>query len=435
METLDIIICVIAVIAILGQAIFPKIRHFIMVSGASLGLYVVWLKTGSIMEPLKGVPLDVMIILVGLTLFGDFILKSHLFSGLIKSISAICKGKTTLVYLFFSILIFLISALLNNYQAVLLLTPALIGILSQLEGIKKSYVSILLGSVIVLSNLGGASLPISDFPALYMFGQGEISFQSYVPSTTPLVVIATILVILTGTVTVILTSRSQAKKSNALSVAFTQRLYRNIKIDKYKFYTCFIVFAGMMGAWIYGVNPTIVTIIGLIVLAVVIDGGKFLEKKIQTLDPAIFIFYLSLFTVISTIQSTSLLPSIASWVENQSSDPKMLLIVFSTVTMVVTALVSAGPSTVFLLPVALGIADQYPPDMVLACFAMSICSGSSFFTFSATAGPLVQSLSEKYELTVEGAPLSFGFKEYLLPGIVGSILIYAVNLIYILVRI
>ncbi len=434
MGKLDLIICIIALSAIVTQAILPKFRHFIMISGASLGLFLVWLKTGSLTETLNGIPLDVMIILVGLTLFGDFILKSQLFSGLIKKVSSLCKGNLILVYLFFSILIFLISALLNNYQAVLLLTPALIGILSQLEGVKKSYVSILLGSLIVLSNLGGASLPISDFPALYMFSQNVISFQSYVPSTTPLVIIATIIVIVLGVLMVRVTSKSAANKSDVFSVAITQRLYRNIKIDSFTFWTSFVVFAGMMFFWIYGVNPAIVTIIGLLVLAVTIDGGKFLENKVKGLDPSIFIFYLSLFTVISTIQNTALLPSIAQWVITQSDDPKTLLLLFSSVTVVVTALVSAGPSTVFLLPVALDLADQYPPNMVVACFAMSICAGSSFFTFSATAGPLVQSLSERYSLTVEGAPLSFGFKEYLLPGIIGSGVIYLVTVIYILFR-
>lgn len=432
MGNLEIIICVIAAGTILGQALLPKLRHFIMVSGASFCLFFVWLKTGSIVEPLQQIPLDVMIILVGLTLFGDFILKSHLFSGLIKIVSKLCKGNLILVYVFFSVLIFIISALLNNYQAVLLLTPALIGILSQLDGVKKRFVSILLGSVIVLSNLGGASMPISDFPALYMFSQGVISFQSYLPSTTPLVLLATVLVILTGVAFVRIIAKDEANKSNPMSVALTQRLYRNIRIDKYTFGCSFFVFALMMVFWIVGVNPTIVTVLGLFLLALLVDRGRFFEEKIKTLDPSIFIFYLGLFTVIGTIQSTSLLPSIAEWVKHQSDDPKLLLIIFSTVTVLVTAVVSAGPSTVFLLPVAIGFADQFPPNMVIACFAMSICSGSSFFTFSATAGPLVQSLSEKYSLTVEGQPLSFGFKEYLMPGIIGSGIIYLVNVIYIL---
>jgi len=433
MENLDILICIIAVASILGQAMLPKLRHFIMVSGASFCLLLVWIKTGSILEPLKEVPLDVMIILVGLTLYGDFILKSHLFSGLIKKVSKLCKGNLILVYLFFSILIFLISALLNNYQAVLLLTPALIGILSQLDSVKKSFVSILLGSVIVLSNLGGASMPISDFPALYMFSQGVISFQSYIPSATPLVFIATVLVIITGVIAVRLTAKGEARKTNPISVALTQRLYRNIKIDRYTFTCSFVVFGLMMFFWVIGINPTIVTILGLFLLALLVDKGNYFEEKIKTLDPSIFIFYLSLFTVIATIQSTSLLPLIAEWVRHQSDDPQLLLIIFCTVTVLVTAIVSAGPSTVFLLPVALGFADQYPPNMVIACFAMAICSGSSFFTFSATAGPLVQSLSERYSLSVEGAPLSFGFKEYLLPGVIGSVIIYLVNILYIFI--
>lgn len=431
MNWIDISICAVALIAILGQSLMPRLRHFIMAGGASIGLLLVWLKTGSIIAPLQAVPLDVMLILLGLTLFGDFILKSNVFAVLIRIIANVCRGKPTRIYLFFSLIMFIISALLNNYQAVLLLTPALIGILSQLEGVKKFYVSILFGTMIVLSNLGGAALPISDFPALYMFSQGVISFGSYVPSATPMVLVATAFVIVIGVLAIRFNSMGNASKSSLISVAFTTSLYRAIKVLKPKLIWSIVIFSGMMIFWIKGVNPTVVTVIGLTLLAVVIEKGAFLEQKIREIDASIFIFYFSLFAVIATIQSTPFLNMIAEWVSSQKDDPLLLIIIFSTTTTLVTAIVSAGPSTVVLLPVALQIADSYPPNMVIACFALSICAGSSIFSFSATAGPLVQSLSEKYKLTVEGKPLSFGFKEYLLPGLLGGLIIYIVNLIFI----
>jgi Na+/H+ antiporter NhaD/arsenite permease-like protein len=405
-----------------------------MAGGASIGLLLVWLKTGSIMEPLQAVPLDVMLILLGLTLFGDFILKSNVFAVLIKIIANVCQGKPTRIYLFFSLIMFFISALLNNYQAVLLLTPALIGILSQLESVKKFYVSILFGTMIVLSNLGGAALPISDFPALYMFSQGVISFSSYIPSATPMVLVATTIVVVMGVLAIKFNSQGKASKSSLISVAFTTSLYRTIHVLKPKLFWSVVIFSGMMIFWIKGVNPTVVTVIGLTLLAVVIEKGAFLEQKIREIDASIFVFYFSLFAVIATIQSTPFLDMIAEWVSSQKDNTLMLIIIFSTTTTLVTAIVSAGPSTVVLLPVALQIADSYPSNMVIACFALSICAGSSIFTFSATAGPLVQSLSEKYKLTVEGKPLSFGFMEYFMPGLMGGLIIYLVNLIYIFIN-
>ncbi len=433
MNWIDITICVVALVAIISQSFIPRLRHFITAGGASIGLLLVWLKSGSINEPLQSIPLDVMLILLGLTLFGDFVLKSNVFAVLIRWVSNVCKGRMTRIYLFFSILIFVISALLNNYQAVLLLIPALIGILTQLKGVKKYYISILFGTVIVLSNLGGASLPISDFPALYMFSQGVISFQSYVPSTTPLVLFATAIVITVGVLAILFFAKGEASKNSPISVAFTTSLYRGVRINKFNLFWTTIVFVGMMVCWIIGVNPTVVTVIGLITLAIIIEKGSFLEHRVKELDASIFIFYLSLFAVIATIQSTPILVLIADWVTAQKDDPLMLIILFSTTTMFVTAIVSAGPSSIVLLPVALDIAELYPSNMVIACFALSICAGSSIFAFSATAGPLVQSLSEKYELKIEGMPLSFGFKEYFLPGILGGLIIYSVNLLYILI--
>jgi Na+/H+ antiporter NhaD/arsenite permease-like protein len=288
--------------------------------------------------------------------------------------------------------------------------------------------------MIVLSNLGGAALPISDFPALYMFSQGVISFSSYIPSATPMVLVATTIVVVMGVLAIKFNSQGKASKSSLISVAFTTSLYRTIHVLKPKLFWSVVIFSGMMIFWIKGVNPTVVTVIGLTLLAVVIEKGAFLEQKIREIDASIFVFYFSLFAVIATIQSTPFLDMIAEWVSSQKDNTLMLIIIFSTTTTLVTAIVSAGPSTVVLLPVALQIADSYPSNMVIACFALSICAGSSIFTFSATAGPLVQSLSEKYKLTVEGKPLSFGFMEYFMPGLMGGLIIYLVNLIYIFIN-
>lgn len=433
MDTIDIFICTIAISIILIQALVPKLRHSLMTVGAAICLSLVWFKTGSIAGPLSNIPLDVMLILVGLTLYGDFVLHSNIFAVMIRVIADICQGNKILIYLFFSCLIFLISALLNNYQAVLLLTPALIGILSQLPNLNKGYVNILFATVILLSNLGGASLPISDFPALVMFAQGIITFESYVPTATPLVIIAACTIVFFGWIFVRFYTEEASIQESELSATFTKALYRGVKLDQRKLFWSGAVFVGMMFFWIKGVNPAVVTTIGLSVLALIIDKGHFLEKRIRSLDSSIFIFYLSLFAVIATIQSTPLLDIIANWIKSSSSNPQILIILFSATTMIVTAFVSAGPATVALLPVAIGFIGDYPENMIITCFALSICAGSSFFTFSATAGPLVQSLTEEHELKVNGRPMSFGSKEYFIPGIIGSSLIFGVNIIYILI--
>lgn len=435
MELLDILICIVALTAIVSQAFLTEKRHFIMTSGASIGLFLVWLKTGSIESTLHLIPLDVMLILLGLTLYGDYILKSNVFALIIKWIAKICKGNKIRIYIVFSVLVFVISSLLNNYQAVLLLTPALIGILSQLEGVQKYYISILFGTVIILSNLGGAALPISDFPALYMFIKGIISFESYVPTATPMVVLATTLVILFGAMIIKIKSKSNEPKESLVSVAFTTALYRGVKVEKTKLIWAGITFVGMMIFWIKGVDPTVVTLIGLTSLAIVIEKGQFLERRIGKLETPIFIFYLSLFAIIATIQSTPLLDIIANWLLSYKESPLTMILFFTATTTLVTSIVSAGPSTIALLPVALDIQDSFPDNMAVTCFALSICAGSSIFTFSATAGPLVQTLTEKYKLKVDGKEVSFGTKQYFLPGIIGGVIIFAVNLFYIFTNI
>lgn len=420
-----------AVLTIGLQAKFTKLRHYIMMAGATIAVLLTTAGNADLNLFLGSIPLDVMLILLCLTLYGDLIIDSQVFSVLIRKLAKVCQGKGAKILIIFNLITFLVSALMNNYQALILLLPPMFHLLSQLGRLNKRFMIILLGSLIVSSNLGGAASPIGDFPALVMLAKGEITFSSYLQMATPMALIAITLVIIVSLLFYKTKPLPSDPQEEQMSVEFTQQLYRNIQIDWRILLPAVLVFIGMMVFWVLGYNPAKVTVAGFCLLALAIKTGRSAEYKIKQLDSSIFIYYLCLLLLIASVEQTGILSQVPAYLETFRYSPSLYIIVFSAITMLVTGLVSAGPATIVLLPVVQEIAGQYPPFFVITCFALSICAGSSMFLTSATAGPLVSAVAEKYSLTIEGKAMEFGMKDYLIPGLIGACIIFSVNLLFI----
>ena len=87
-----------------------------------------------------------------------------------------------------------------------------------------------------------------------------------------------------------------------------------------------------------------------------------------------------------------------------------------------------------LLEVADAVARQSDsPQVVYVGLAMGVCAGSSMLLTAATSGPLAQSLTERAALRdPNDAPIGFGARDHLAPGMMGAAVTMAVALGYVL---
>lgn len=433
METYTILIISNALFAIVLQVLIPRRRHTILLVCASIALVLIN-QTVDLTSFLGTLPFDVVLLLFGLTVFGEFIFDSNIFDWLLKQIAILCKGKLHLIIIMFNIIIFLVSSILNNYQALLLMIPPWISLLKLINGLNQRYLVILFSSVLIISNLAGCSTPIGDFPALFLLSKGEISFASYFANTTPFAVLAAIVIIISATTFYNLKPIDISPESEKLSVAYTVKIYRNIQIHWVLLIPSTVVFSLMFICWLKGFNPTIVSLIGLSILALIVGLGKYSERKITNVDASVFIYFISLFIIIASIQQTGILERIGEFLQ-LIRNPLALILVFSLTVMLITGFVSAGPSTVAFFPIVKVIQDSFPENMAITCFCLSICAGSSLFLTAATAGPLLTRLTEKEKLTIEKEEFIFSFKYYLMPGVIGAIVIFFSNILYIFFKI
>lgn len=422
-----------AMFAIGLQIFLPKLRHFIFALGAFIAIVLSTLHGESLHQLFELLPLDVLAILLALELYGDIVIESKIFETMTKTLATICKGKGWLIIVSFSLITYSVSCFMDNYQCLLLLIPPMLGMLRQVN-VSKRYLQIIFGLLIVTSNLGGASTPIGDFPALYMLSQGIIEFKSYLLNATPLLLISITLCVSVALAFYSFIPLKATPQEEQTSVAFTKNLYRNIKIDWKILFPALIIFIGMSYFWINGHNATKVAIGGFLLLGLCIKLGKIAEVKIRKKSASTFLYYLFLFVIVVSIQKTGILTQLANYLMNFKDNKQLMLLLFITATTIVTGIVSAGPSTVAMFPIVQVIAPLYPDHMVISCFVLSICAGSSLFLTSATAGPLMSRLTEQYNVIANGQKYSYTFRDYLLPGFIGASIIYLVNLSYIFIN-
>jgi Na+/H+ antiporter NhaD/arsenite permease-like protein len=432
MNWTTILILLNALLAIGLQVFLPKLRHFIFAIGAFIAIILSTLHGENPHSLFELLPLDVLAILLALELYGDIVIESKIFETMTKFLATICKGKGWLIIISFSLITYFISCFMDNYQCLLLLIPPMLGMLRQVN-VSKRYLQIIFGLLIVTSNLGGASTPIGDFPALYMLSQGIINFNSYLLNATPLLLISLTLCVMIALAFYSFKPLTATPQEEQTSVIFTKNLYRNIKINWNILLPALFIFIGMSYFWINGYDATKVAIGGFLVLGLCIKFGRVAEVKIRKKSASTFLYYLFLFVIVVSIQKTGILTLLADYLMNFKDNKQLMLFLFITSTTIVTGIVSAGPSTVAMFPIVQVISPLYPEHMVISCFVLSICAGSSLFLTSATAGPLMSRLTEQYNVIANGQKYSYTFRDYLIPGFIGASIIYLVNLSYIFI--
>lgn len=430
------ILSVILLVTLLVQAFLPAYRVLVVCSGAGLScLASTLLGISPTSRILAEVPWDVLVILVTLGLVSQLFAESRLFDRLAVGATRIGRADPTRLTLVFAVVMYLVSGIVNNLTALVLVLPVL-HVLLRLGGTKQRYVSWTLGLLLVSCNLGGAATPIGDFPAILLLGRGSMTFVDYLAHAAPATAIA-LVVLLCVTHFFVRPSAGLPRDpvSTGLSNAVMEAMHRRIKLDHRVFVPAAASLCLMVAAWVFlpaslGIGPELVCWMGA-ALALVLNrrlGEKLVRNGIEA--EAVF-FLLSLFVMVVAVKDTGLFELVAKTLEHLPLSPIGQLFVFLLLAGVLTGLFSAGPSMAALLEVAESLAKRLPPSAVYVGLALSVCAGSSLFLTAATSGPLAQALTERADLRdTDGKPLRFGFFDFLPTGLLAFAIIELTALAY-----
>lgn len=401
---------------------------------ATLLLIAVMFVVGSIVAIFFNIPIksvmknysyDVLVILIVMELFTNLIAETRIMQLLAIKIAELSKGCKRLCLMMFGGMMFLISACLNNITAVMMILPIVFVLLKTLE-VDKNYVCLFFAAILALSNTGGASSPIGDFPAIMIMTSGITTFLSYLTHAFPLFAITSFILILIWGMRV--------KKENddgairKLAIFNLKSQYKNIEIrfDVLKWLA--VVFIGMFLSWSVVpqeiLPPEIIAVLGYVVAMVICSIKKVKVDQIMDLKSVLTIGSFLFFAQV--ISQTGILNLIASYLQSNIANPKLLVMAIMVITSLVAGIFSAGPAAAAMMPIIVQICNgplSAHADWIAVAYAAAICAGSSLFMWSATAGFILSGKVNGANITEEdGKTVNWGVSQYLKYGFINYLI-------------
>jgi len=420
-------------VAIIAQAVWPQRRLQIVLTGAVtcaavacgagvLDMATLW----------KAIPWAVIVILVCLNGLTQAIVPSNILGRLAVATCTQSRGSELGLLIIFPTLMFLLSAVVNNLTAMLIVMPILLTILKVL-GPSDRLRNLLISALLVSCNLGGAASPIGDFPAVLLLGYGRINFISYLIRAGVVCAVIFIVVQMAFIAWHLLTGANRKSSiEQRLAVETIRRLYRRTRINWTTLSPAAVTFVAMIIAWSAGVSPDLVAIVGTVV--VLVFAGARAETIIRRgieVEPVLYL--IGLFMMIAIIDAAGVLDLVATPIFNFASSPRLMISAFLILAGVLTGIFSAGPSMAALLPLADKMTAYVPADSVYVGLALSVCAGSSLFLTAATSGPLAQCQVEAAQLPRDdGGTAAFDFLHFVPRGIVAFAIIQAGAIVFVL---
>lgn len=331
---------------------------------------------------------NVLIILIVMELFTNLISSTGIMEMLSIKLAILSKGNKKLILVLFGLLMFLVSAFLNNITAVMMILP-IIFVLLKTIGINKKYLNLFFATILVLSNTGGASSPIGDFPAIVIMNSGITSFLGYLIRAFPLFLLTSILLIIWWSFKIKDEKKEEAQKK--LSIDLLKSRYKNLIVRKDVLIGLLIIFLFMFLSWSFvpqDIIPSeIIAVLGYVLAMLYCKIKK--VNIIQKIDFKPVLTIGSFLFLAGIVSNTGILNEIALYLQSSITNPKYLLIVIMIITSLVSGLFGAGPAASAMMPVIINLCSatfMSQSDWVAIAYAASICAGSSLFMWSATAG-------------------------------------------------
>lgn len=375
---------------------------------------------------------DVLVILIIMELFTNLIAETGIMQLLAIKIAELSKGQKRLCLMMFGGMMFIISSCLNNITAVMMILPIVFVLLKTLE-VDKKYVCVFFAAILALSNTGGAASPVGDFPAIVIMTSGITSFISYLTHAFPLFAVTSLALIFVWGMHIKKEKDDGAIRKLAVNNLKSQ--YKNIEIRFDVLKWLGVVFVGMFLAWSFVpqsiVPPEIIAVLGYVMAMVIcslkkIEVGQHMDLK-SVLTIASFLFFAQV------ISQTGVLNLVAAYLQNNISNPKLLVMALMLITSLVAGVFSAGPAAAAMMPVIVEICNgplNAQSDWIAVAYAAAICAGSSLFMWSATAGFILSGKVNDADIQEEGnKSIKWGVGEYLKYGFVNYFIQISIALI------
>ena len=378
--------------------------------------------------------LDVLCFLVGMQLVTGILEEAGALEYLGKKITLITGGDKWRILLLFTLVTYGLSLVMNNLTTIILVAPMVLRLSRYLNCDPKPF----LISMIIASNLGGASTMIGDFPNMLIGAETGLPFSRFAVYMLPICLLELLVVLVYMRIVrhsefrpvknrdTIETRRRNmsASKSSAYRdceawlddvpeladgpgnagahTAFLRRLRNSLPatvrnpmaVRRGLIILCGVVF-GFLLADFMGWPAAIVALTGGIT-ALVFGGCEPLSLLLKVSIKDIM-FFSGLFVLVGAAESSGGLGYVAKMLVNLSFGNLLLLSLLLMWTgAFVTCFLNAGPTTAMFLPIVLSLETAAPHSLYWWALSLGVCAGSSGTLAGATAGSVTATMLDRF---------------------------------------
>ena len=337
---------------------------------------------------IDGFSFNVLVILVSMDLFTSMLAGSGVMEAAALRLARLSHGSQTALLVMIAVMMFLVSACLNNITAMLVVLPCIFVLLQGIAPDRRylgAFFAVLLG----MSNTGGASSAIGDLPAVLIMSTGVVSFSQYTFAAFPLMALTSALLV--GFWCFILRRVPQDRGASSFAIGILGAQYRFVRVDMRAAVPLFAILAAMIVCWCVVpqnvVPPEIIALTGCLVATVAYRLAG--NRVSQVVDLSSVLTISGFLFLASAVASTGALEELVAALAVAVPDQKLFLALMLVATSLIAGLVGAGPAAAACLPIVSSLATTTfaaSSTLVMVAYGAAICAGSSLFLFSATAG-------------------------------------------------
>ena len=375
--------------ALLGAALVLAVTH-------TIGHFNPAYEVLNYEQALHAVDWNVIFLLMGMMIIVGVLKESGVFQWLAYKSFALTGGRVFLLAATLCVVTATLSAFLDNVTAMLLLTPVTIEI-ALILGISPLT---LLMPEIMASNFGGTSTLIGDPPNIMIGSYAGLTFNDFVITLTPVVVITM--------VAQILYTRWYYGKEYVKgevddvpgTISFLREKYRIT--DSKLLITGGIVLLGVITLFImhgfFHMEVSVAAMLGasLILILSRQDIVHVLEHEVEW--PSL-VFFIMLFIVVGAAEETGILQVVADWLKDVcAGNITMAIILVMWTAALFSAIVDNIPFTATMLPIVAFLGKTVPggeTGVLWWALALGACFGGNATVIGASANVITTGIAEK----------------------------------------
>lgn len=355
-------------------------------------------------------------LLIGMMIIVGVMKTTGIFQYVAIKVVKFVKADFKLIFVFFSITIFIFSAFLDNVTTILLFSP-LVFLITDALGIDPT---IFMFMVMFSANMGGAATLVGDPPNILVGSASKEGFLSFIEYMGP---VALLILIITLSFYVSI-FKDYFKVNKEKLTSFLTMDPKKAITDNRLFIASLIVFFGVIIGFalheIMDYEMALIALFGASVILIISDES--FEEVSSSIEWDTIFFFIGLFTLAYAMEEVGIIKMLSDSILKFSNHPLILGILIIWFSGIISAFIGAVPTVVVMVPIVRVLVSSGLPRDLWWALAMGASFGGNGTITGTAANMIVSGLLEKH-LNIKGIYLRFikhGFPVMLMSLLISS---------------